>query len=120
MNYMDEVPRHRKKKPQVSDSRKRSDHKHVYEKTITMHINRFDPELRSYHWSTHCSICGRGRDFIIGNDEFRKQEFRGRNLFADYEMYLPYEEIVSLYPDVPIYANDPDAKEDIWAEKRVR
>ena len=116
---MDEVPRYRKKKPQVSDSSKRSKHKHIYEKSISMYINTVRPELKSYHWSTHCSVCGRRGDFSFLNDEFRRPEYRGRRLFMDYEMYLPYEEIIAMYPDIPIYATDPEA-DDPWAEKRIR
>lgn len=114
---MDEVPKYRKKKPQKSRSKRRSDHKHLYEKAIHVSINPFCDGMKSFHWAEHCSICGRLGDFQINDDDFRKPEYRGRRLFFSYDMYLPGCEIYAKFPDAPVYMNSP---EDTSAYIRIR
>lgn len=108
---MDEIAKYRKKKPQNSKSSRRSDHKHVYEKCIQIGYNRFRPELISYiRWSMHCSVCGRedyvGSVYWEDDEVFIKPEYRGRHLWSAPDMYRPVEEILSEFPDVPVYETD--------------
>lgn len=114
---MDEVAKYRKKKPQNSKSSKRSNHKHQYEKSITMQTGIHGDLPPSFYWSTHCSVCGRLGDFSIDNDDFRKPEYRGRNLYWGKDMYLPKDVVFSMYPDIPVYARDPM---DWHKEVRIR
>lgn len=111
---MDEVARYRKKKPQTSKSEKRSDHKHQYEKSITVKFSN-DESVADFFWSTHCSICGRLGDFKIDNDDFRKPEYVGRSRWWCYDMCLSMEEVKKKFPGIPMYRQDPDC----W-QKHIR
>lgn len=120
---MDEVPRYRKKKPQISKSAKRADHKHKYEKSILIvSRTRDEPVTISVSWAEFCSVCGRFKRRMVGlphaDDEvFVKPEYRGRNLWWSYDMYRPVDEIIAEFPDFPVYTNDPD---DYFTYIRIR
>ena len=105
---MDEVARYRKKKPQTSKSEKRSDHKHLYEKSITVRYSYIDGEITGFNWSTHCSVCGRLGDFNIQDDDFRKPEYVGKARMWCRDMFLSLDEIKKKFPDIPIYRQDPE------------
>lgn len=113
--YIGDIPKYRKKRPRVSKSAKRSDHKHQYVKTITM--TRLRSGSEDFHWSTHCSICGRGGDFNIDNDDFRKPEWKGKILLWAQNMCISFDEVVKRYPDIPIYGNVPG---ELFKEVRIR
>ena len=112
---MDEAPKYRKKKSQKSKASNRADHKHQYEKTISVKFNSISGEINGYFWTTHCSICGRLGDFNMNNDDFRKPEYVGKPLFWSKDMFLSLEEIRKKYPDIPMYQSDP---EDFGKETR--
>lgn len=114
---MDEVAKYRKKKSQKSKSSKRSDHKHQYEKTITMNTGLHGNMPPDFYWSTHCAICGRRGEFSIDNDDFRKPEYIGRKLFWASDMCLSQEEVFAKYPDIPVYKN---VENDFFEEIRIR
>lgn len=98
----DEVLRHKKKSKtaSTSNSSKRADHKHQYERVIIKFI-------LGYYWGRKCSVCGRideqlkyaltshGRDFM-------KPEAIGKPSISTAD-YLSIEEIRAKYPDVPIF-----------------
>ena len=113
--YIGDIPKYRKKRPQVSKSTKRSDHKHLYEKTITMHSHRSGSN--DYYWSTHCSICGRPGNFNIDNDDFRLPEWKGKARIWAQNMCIPFDEVVKRYPDIPIYRSGPDT---LFQETRIK
>lgn len=114
---MDEVAKYRKKKPQNSKASKRADHKHQYEKSITMHTGLNGNQPPTFYWSTHCSVCGRRGDFSLDNDDFRKPEYKGKALFWCGEMCLPKEVVFAMYPDIPVYTNIPNTFRE---EERIR
>lgn len=106
---MDEIPKYRKRKQQKSKSSKRSDHKHVYEKSILIHLSCFgDHAITGFYWTTHCSVCGRIGDLSINDDDFRRLEYVGRGRTWSAKMYLPKEEILAKFPNVPVYQTNPD------------
>lgn len=105
---MDEIGKYRKKKPQNSKSVKRSDHKHQYEKSITVQYSYIDGSITGYNWSTHCSICGRLGDIEVDNDDFRKPEYVGKRLWWSREMFLSFDEIRKKFPGIPMYRQDPE------------
>lgn len=113
--YIYDIPKYRKKRPRVSKSSKRSDHKHQYVKTISMTGNKFGTPR--FYWSTHCSICGRPGDFNIDNDDFRKPEWKGKIRIWAKDMCIPFDEVVKKYPDIPIYGDSPD---DPFGQVRVK
>ena len=112
---MDEIPRYRKKKPQVSKSSKRSGHKHDYERTLTARLGA-DNQIADWHWSTHCKICGRLGEFYIDNDDLRKEEYRGKRLWYYTQMFLSSREILTRYPDIPVYINSID---NPWSYRKM-
>lgn len=63
MELDDQIPRHRKKKYSKSNSSKRSDHKHDYEKVIVK-------TWYDISWGDRCRICGRmsGRPAYCSTD----------------------------------------------------
>lgn len=99
--YIGDIPKYRKKRPQVSKTTKRSDHKHRYEKTITMRSHKSGSA--DFYWSTHCSICGRSGNFNIDNDDFRRPEWKGKVRVWAQNMCIPFDEVVDRHPDIPIY-----------------
>ena len=113
--YIGDIPKYRKKRPQVSKSSKRSNHKHLYEKTITMHLCKSGST--NFYWSTHCSICGRSGEFNIDNDDFRKPEWKGRVRVWAQNMCISLDEVIKRYPDIPIYGNVPDK---LFEEVRIK
>lgn len=112
----EEVGKYRKKKPQTSKSAKRADHKHDYERAITIHINPFDTSILSFFWTERCSICGRLGKWIGEEDDFKKTEYHGRHVYGR-DVFLSKEEILKKFPDVPVYETDPD---DMWNQVRIR
>ena len=105
---MDEIGKYRKRKFRGSKAEKRADHKHQYERTISVHVNPIDGEIDGFYWTTHCSICGRLGDYETDNDDFRNPEYIGRRLWWCREMFLSMEEIKKKFPDIPMYRRDPD------------
>ncbi len=112
---MDETPKYRKKKAQNSKSEKRSDHKHEYVKTIQMSVNTINGKIDGFYWATHCKVCGRlGSIDVHNNDDFRKPEYYGKSRWWSADMYLPFDEVIAKFPDVPVYRTNPnDWKKDV-------
>ena len=105
-----EIGRYHKKKTQSSKSKKRSDHKHEYTKSITMHVSPLDNTIVRYSWSTHCWICGRRGSSQLGGipTEFLRPEYRDqKHLYLGHDdVLLPFAEIRRQYPDIPVYKTD--------------
>lgn len=115
---MDEIGKYKKKKSQKSKAEKRSDHKHEYEKSIEMTVNTVNGAIDGFYWTTHCRVCGRlGKFDYRNNDDFRRPEWKGKHLWWSSDMYITFDEVVTKYPDIPIYRRDPD---DWFKEIRVR
>lgn len=108
-----EIQRHKKKKPQVSKSNHRSDHKHEYEKVIM-------PVVFGYGWRNRCRICGRIESCWKYNTgyEYRKQfmypEYWDKHSTANY-MFLSPEELKQKYPDTRVFKLREGKK--IWEEE---
>lgn len=122
VNVLDETPRYRKKKRQVSKSEKRSDHKHLYEESILITYNSVDRKtVNLIAWCDHCSVCGRSAGIKLYNTDkdevFKKPEYRGRHLFWSHEQYRPVDEILAEFPNVPVYTNDFN---DVFKHIRIR
>ena len=99
---IDEKLRHRKKSKtaSISNSSKRADHKHQYERVIVK-------SFLGYRWGRKCSVCGRFDDRLkyalsANSRDFMKAEAIGKPGIC-YSDYLSIAEIRSKYPDVPIF-----------------
>ena len=101
----DEIVAYKKKSKtsSKSNSSKRSDHKHDYQKVV---IESFV----GYKWGLRCKICGRIDSKPMsysssGKDDFRKPEsIEGRWLSVDSWLSIP--EIRKKFPGTPIYVFD--------------
>ena len=87
---IDEKLRHRKKSKtaSISNSSKRADHKHQYERVIVK-------SFLGYRWGRKYALSANSRDFM-------KAEAIGKPGIC-YSDYLSIAEIRSKYPDVPIF-----------------
>jgi len=101
----DDEPRHRRKSRTASksNSSKRADHKHQYEKIILKWIFGF-------RWSRRCSICGRIDDSFGGfsaslYQDFLKPEAKNSRGISSRD-YLSISEIRAKFPGVDIYKID--------------
>ena len=99
---IDEKLRHRKKSKtaSISNSSKRADHKHQYERVIVK-------SFLGYRWGRKCSVCGRFDDRLkyalsANSRDFMKAEAIGKPGIWSSD-YLSIAEIRSKYPDVPIF-----------------
>ena len=110
----EESPRHRKKSQTASrsNSEKRSDHKHDYEKIV------FDGFL-GYRWGKRCRICGRISDCYSHFSAMNRQDFLkdgDRQAGITYRAVLTPEEIRAKYPGIKIYKKDISTGEYILIE----
>ena len=102
----DTEPR-RKPGKRVSDSKKRADHKHVYEDSISVYLSYIDGSVLHASSSKHCSICGRyggqASGGLIG-------DWRKYSVFAQDGTARPMtvEEIKEQFPGIPIYSSGTD------------
>lgn len=101
----DDEPRHRRKSRTASKSNsgKRADHKHQYEKIILKWIFGF-------RWSRRCSVCGRIDDSLGGfsaslYQDFLKPEAKNSRGISSRD-YLNIPEIRAKFPGVDIYKID--------------
>ena len=100
-----EVPRHRKPGKRVSDSKKRADHKHNYEDSISVIFNCINGDILNIFPSKHCSVCGRNNGSQNGWWHYDHKH--------DYETLMPdgrYRpmtifELKEKYPGLPLYTN---------------
>lgn len=102
----DEAVRYRKKSQTSSrsNSSKRSDHKHQYEKIIVRWIFGFQ-------WSNRCKICGRidgNGKALYGYRDFLKPEFKEAHAFSN-ARFMSVPEIRKKYPGIQIYEIEPDS-----------
>lgn len=104
-----EIPAYRKKSKtaSTSNSEKRSDHKHQYEKII----------LRSfigYQWGKKCSVCGRIDDryslSIQQRREFMKP-VKTSHYGIGLDDFLSIPELRQKFPEIEIYEMDSDSLE---------
>lgn len=98
----DEDVRHRKqsKTSRTSQSARRSNHKHEYEKVIIR-------EFIGYAWSSRCRLCGRfqsgySRFSTTRYMDFRRPESFGKPGISNQD-FLSLEEIRARYPGIPVY-----------------
>ncbi len=106
--------RHRKKSKtsSKSNSSKRADHKHQYERIILKWICGF-------RWAKRCAICGRVDDSFGGFSSARYQDFirpaeENRSRIVNHN-YLSIPEIRTKYPSIDIYKIDDRALHGGWA-----
>ena len=99
-----EIPKYKKKKNNSSLSKKRSDHKHDYEKVI---IENF---LGNYVWEYRSKICGRFKSENFTNREkgLLKETFDGKMNRVVYRS-LSIPEIHIKYPDVRVFVTEKTA-----------
>lgn len=99
MDCYEEIPRHKKKKPQKSIAKKRADHKHKYEKII------INPGF-GWKWGKRCSICGRideGHSFTTWDrEDFLKPDIVKSNNRISMRDYLSVSELEEKFPCIPI------------------
>ena len=102
-DYYNETPRHRKSGKKVSDSKKRANHKHVYEPSISVFMNSVNGQISTILSSEHCSICGR-------YDYNKTWYFQDREnhcvIMPDgSKRLMTIYELIEAYPGMPIYTN---------------
>ena len=112
-------PRHRRKSKTASksNSKKRSDHKHQYEKIIIKW-------LFGYRWSRRCSICGRIDDSFRGfsaslYQDFIKPEAKNGHGISNRD-YLSIPEIRAIFPGIDIYKIDDRVLHGGWTYTLVK
>ena len=98
MKFEDEIPKYRKKRNSQSDSTRRSDHKHIYERIICIYT--FGPS-----WQKRCKICGRMKSdhsLSQGGDPdaelYQKVDFKWYN-----RRPFSIDELRSKFPNTEIY-----------------
>ena len=107
-----EIPRYKKKKPQVSSASKHADHKHNYVKSISVFqhsVPQFNKYWASNAWTLHCSVCGRYKGYLNG-DFFSARNGDGlykKNAAGENEA-LTIWELTQKFPGTPIYTNTED------------
>ena len=105
VDYYNEIPKYRKQGKKGSDSRKRADHKHIYEDSISVIFNSFNGDILHIFPSKHCAVCGRHDGSLNG--------WWHRDRPHDYEVLMPdgrYRpmtifELKEKYTGVPLYTN---------------
>ena len=107
-----EIPRYKKKKPQVSSASKHADHKHDYVKSISVFqhsVPQFNKSWNSNAWTLTWSLWGRFKGFLNGvffsgiNDVvLYKKTAAGEN------EALTIWELTQKFPGTPIYTNTED------------
>lgn len=102
----DEIVAHKKKSKtsSKSNSSKRSDHKHDYEKIVV-------ESFFGYKWGCRCKICGRidskpMKFSNVGKDDFLKPDEPLNGRFLNVNSWLSIQEIRKKFPDTPIYVFD--------------
>ena len=112
INTSEEIPKYKKKKPQVSSAAKHSKHKHEYIKTISVfqhNVPQFNKSWTSNAWTLHCEVCGRFKGYL--NGDFLSWQNNGglykRNADGGGEA-LTIWELTQKFPGVPIYTNTED------------
>lgn len=106
INYEPPVTEPRRKPgKRVSDSKKRSNHKHIYEDTISVYFSCLNGSVLHIVPTKHCRICGRygGGDCWFSN-------------YGQYDVTLPdgssrsmtVPELKERFPGIPIYTNGPE------------
>lgn len=97
MDLQNDIPKYRKKsKSSQSNSKKRSDHKHQYEKVII-----FNPFF-GFCWGKRCSICGR-TEYSYHFCNPLSREGLMESVYVDWGHPLDLDKIRERYPDIDIY-----------------
>lgn len=105
---IEETTKYKKRKGNTSDSSKRSDHKHIYEKSILAYESEYSDEPYAYVWCEHCKICGRrGKSNLFSTRDLVRPEYQSEKYIPWGYMFLPFKEILSKFPDIPVYVTDP-------------
>lgn len=103
MNNYNEIPKYKKKKKQSSDSSKRSDHKHEYERVISGGLSL------NCIWMKRCKICGRFQSlpFHEVKDGLYTEEYNA--LLGRYvKKPLTIPEIHQKFPNVRVFIREKD------------
>lgn len=100
---LQEVPKHRKPGKRVSDSKKRSDHKHVYEPSISVFMNSVNGAVTTIKSTEHCKICGRYNHDLTW--WWSDRENHCITLPDGSTRLMTVYELVDTYPGMPIYTN---------------
>lgn len=96
-----DISAHKKKSKTASqsDSKKRSDHKHDYEKVII-------EGLFGFQWGKHCTICGRIDDYYSHFSTMNREGLLSEERLASglrYKAGLTIDEIREHYPDIRVF-----------------
>ena len=114
MELDDQIPKHKKKKYSKSNSTKRSDHKHDYEKVILK-------TCLDIRWANRCRICGRFGDQkfgLVNNPDLYKKRgpiddsLCASGLLRKSVRPLTLQELRAKFPDVQIYEDYMDYDEN--------
>lgn len=97
MEDFNDIPKyHKKGKRSKSNSNKRSNHKHEYEKIIY-------EDWFGYSWGKRCKICGRIDTYYSHFSSENYKDFRGTIIHGGRSRSMSPAEIRQVIPNVPIY-----------------
>ena len=106
-----DIPRYKKKKPQVSNAAKHSKHKHEYVKTISVFqhdVPQLNKSWASNAWTLHCSVCGRFKGYLCGDFLCHNQDGLYKDAGDGSLEALTIWELTQKIPSIPIYTNTED------------
>ena len=112
-DYINEIPKYKKRKDNSSKSNKRSSHKHEYE-TILL-----DYGFLGFSWVYRCKICGRLKflNYSAANKGLRKTS---DNKTIGKNTYFSLEELHEKYPDTRIFRRPHDENNRIiFDDKKI-
>ena len=95
-DYIQEIPKHKKKSENKSKSNKRSNHKHDYERVILQQWGD------NYSWGKRCKICGRVIDEWKRTEDLIKSKYYISEFKSTIEIFYSPSELKKKFPNLPI------------------